>query len=249
MTAAETVLRAFLARILGWTNKAGIANALRAIELSRSYQTALVLLGDRDVVSIAMALHRRILGEGRPFVVSDPRRKDTPATARVPKNRASGAMAFRAASGGSLCLREHPRPRDQRSMVALIRGPDTDVQIIVCGNARDELHPYLLRPAPILIPSLRDRASEIPRVVDEYAADAITALGASKADFSRVDRTWVLDHAATSLREIETATLRLVALRQGGGVVNRAAVQLGMTHVALTDWLQRRRRRRRGASR
>ncbi len=247
MTAAETVLRAFLARILGWTNKAGIANALRAIHLSSSYKTALVLLGDEDVVSVAMALHRRILGAGRPFVVSDPRRQDTPATVRVPKNRVSGPMAFRAARGGSLCLHEAHRPRDPRSMAALIRGPGAKVQIIVCGNARDELHPYLLRPAPILIPRLRDRASEIPRIVDEYAADAISALGASEADFNDTDRTWVLDHAATTLREIETATLRLVALRQGDGVVNRAAVQLGMTHIGLTRWLQRRRRRR-GAS-
>lgn len=124
------------------------------------------------------------------------------------------------------------RPRAQRSMVALIQG-----RVLRCrsssADTRDAQHPYLLRPAPILIPRLHDRASEIPRIVDEYAADAVSDLGASAADFTEADRTWMLDHAATMLREIETATLCLVAVRHAGGVVNRAAVQLRMKHASL----------------
>jgi hypothetical protein len=242
MAAAEVVLRAFLARILGWSNERAVEHALRSIELSKSFHTALVLLGDDDVVALAMVLHRRILGADRPFVVSNPRRADMPATVRAPMNRWSGIAAVQAAMGGSLCLHERRMPRDRQSMAALVRGPDVPVQIIICGHSHDALHPYLLRPGPILIPPLRERASELPRIVDEYAADAISALGASEADFSDTNRRWILDHAARTLTEIEVATLRLVALRQADGVVHQAALRLGMSHVALSHWLQRRRR-------
>ncbi len=97
---SEHTLRAFLARILGWTNKDAIEHALRSIELSASYRTALVLLGDHDVVPLAMALHRRIVGADRPFILADPRRANTPATVRGPVNRESGVAAVRAAKGG-----------------------------------------------------------------------------------------------------------------------------------------------------
>ena len=83
MAAAEVVLRAFLARILGWSNEIAVEHALRSIELSKSFHTALVLLGDDDAVALAMALHRRIIGADRPFVVSNPRRADLPATMRA----------------------------------------------------------------------------------------------------------------------------------------------------------------------
>ncbi len=124
-------------------------------------------------------------------------------------------------------------------MVALIRGPGAPAQIIICGSARDALHPYLLRPAPLLIPPLRSRTSELPRIVDEYGADAISALDASATDFTGADRQWVLDRATRTLPEIEAATLRLVALRQAGSVLG-AARRLGMSHTALSQWLGRR---------
>jgi hypothetical protein len=69
-------------------------------------------------------------------------------------------------------------------------------------------------------------------------------LGADGTGFTDADRTWVLDHAASTLPEIETATLCLVALRMAGTVTG-AAKQLGMSSVALRQWMSRRRRRRR----
>ncbi len=236
---SEDTLRAFLARILGWTNKEAIEHALRSIELSASYRTVLVLLGDRGIVPLAMALHRRIVGADRPFILSDPRQPDRRATVRAPTNRNSGVEAVRAAKGGSLCLRQDRMPHDRGSMAALVRGPGAPVQIIICGGAQDALHPYLLRPAPILIPPLRTRTSELPRIVDEYAADAISALGASATSFTGADRRWVLNHATRTLSEIEAATLRLVALRQAGSVLG-AARRLGISHTALSQWLGRR---------
>jgi hypothetical protein len=152
----------------------------------------------------------------------------------------TGVSAVHAARGGSLCMRRRRLPRDLRPMAMLLRGPDAPVQIIVCAEASHNLNPFLLRPTPILVPPLSARTGELPRIVDEYACDAISTLGADATGFADVDRAWVLDHAAATLADIETATLRLVALRQASSIA-RAAARLGMSHVALTQWLGRRR--------
>lgn len=239
----EAALRAFLARILGYEHTQAIGHALRSIDLGVTRRATLVLLGDTDMVPIALALHRRTLGADRPFIVSDPRRANMSATARAPTSYTSGMTAVRAAQGGSLCLRHRRLPIDFERMVVLVRGPDADdVMVIVCSDVFHTMHPFLVRPVPIRVPALRMREREVPQIVDEYAADAIRTLGASDADFNDADRRWVIDHAARSLAAIETATLRIVAFRQAGGVVNRAAARLGLSHVALTQWLDRRRR-------
>jgi molybdenum-dependent DNA-binding transcriptional regulator ModE len=49
-----------------------------------------------------------------------------------------------------------------------------------------------------------------------------------------------MEHAATSLGEIEKTTLRLAAIRMCGSI-GRAAARLGMSHVALSGWIARRR--------
>src|SRR5262249_39827408 len=96
---------------------------------------------------------------------------------------------------------------------------------------------FLACPVPIVVPSLQQRGSELPRIVDEYAADAISTLG--NAVFYDQDRAWVREHAAESLADIETATLRIAAIRQAGSV-SAAAARLGMSHVALGAWFKRR---------
>jgi len=98
----------------------------------------------------------------------------------------------------------------------------------------------LAGPVPIDVPSLRDRASELPRIVDEYAAEAIKALHARAGSFTDRERDWVMANAATSLDEIEKATLRLVALHLSFGVRTAAAERLGMAPVSLARWLDRR---------
>lgn len=56
---------------------------------------------------------------------------------------------------------------------------------------------------------------------------------------SREDRTWLGAHACESLSEIQTATLRLVAVREAG-TVNAGSALLGISHVALAKWLNSR---------
>ncbi len=233
--------RGFCARILGWSGEHAVAveNALRSIHLSLTHCAALVLLGEGDLVPIAQALHRRTIGAEHPFVVCDRRRVNTRASARSPMNYESGMAAVRAARGGTLCVLRARVPRDFSSVVALVRDPAASVQLIVCEDERHAMDPFLALPAPIRVPSLKARVSELPRVVDEYALDAIGTLGAGDAGFTDADRTWVLEHAASTLSEIEKATLRLVALRMAG-TLRGAAERLGMTWVALGQWFGRR---------
>jgi DNA-binding NtrC family response regulator len=102
-----------------------------------------------------------------------------------------------------------------------------------------------LRPVPLQIPPLSNRARDLPRIVEEYARDAINELSANDTAFTRAARDWVIAHSASTLPEIAKGTRRLVALGQGGSI-NRAAMRLGMSHVALSQWLWRRGYGRRG---
>jgi hypothetical protein len=240
---ADASLRAFVARVIGWTNTAAIERALRSVDLAINHRAALVLAGDSNLTPIAAALHRWTLGPSAPFVTVNPHRLNADASFRSPANRKRGVDAVRAAAGGSLCLDRIRLPRDYPALVARVRDPISDVLVIVCTAACHAMDPLVLLPAPIVIPPLCARADELPRIVAEYAADAIARLGADASAFTDADQTWVLDHAARTLGEIESATLRLVALRRGGSVV-RAARLLNQSHVSLAGWLARRRRRR-----
>jgi hypothetical protein len=231
----ETALRAYLARILGWERTQAIEHAVRSIELSIAYRAALVLLGHFNLVPIALALHRRTRGD-RPFVLANPRRVDMRA-----RSFKSGVAAVRDAGGGTLCIDLRRPPSDFDAAAVEVRA--TDVQLVICSDVFHAMHPFLIRPVPIRVPPLTARARELPRIVDAYARDAIEALGAAADDdagFTAADRTWVIDHAATTLPEIEKATLRRVALRQAGTIAG-AARRLGMAPVALAQWLGRRR--------
>jgi DNA-binding NtrC family response regulator len=145
---------------------------------------------------------------------------------------------FVAAAGGSLCVLRRQLPRDFSAAVTMFRESDARVQLMICGGRRDKSLALLEVLAPILIPSLQERAAELPRIVEEFAADAAAALS-SNVSLSAKDHDWICKHSASSLDEIETTTLRLVALRQEGNVL-RASRLLGISHVSLGQWFQRR---------
>jgi DNA-binding protein Fis len=237
----ETALHSFCARILGWATDREVAveQAIRSIGLAADHSAALVLLGETDLVPIAHALHRRTFGPEQPFIVCDRNRRNTHASVRSPSNQESGVAAFRAARGGTLCVRALSLPRDLSSMLALVRNPGASVQLIICADARFDTDPFLALPVPILVPSLITRMSEVPRIIDEYAADAIKELGAREECFTETDRQWVLEHCQLTLAEIEKATLRIVAIRMSRNR-SRAAERLGMAPVSLTRWIGRR---------
>ena len=237
MSSAEE-LRGYLGRLLGWTNTDAIDHALRAIDLAREHRAQLVLCGHGDLVPLAYGLHRRALGAETPFIVCDPRRGNTPASVRSPANYVDVAAAFEAAAGGSLCVRRRRPPRGFSSLVTRLRGCDNVQYICLDENSMQ----WLVRPGPIEIPSLAERANELPRVVDEYVFDAVVELAPTRRSLvlAERDRQWLIEHAAgMSLSEIEKAALRLVALRSAPNL-SHAATRLGMAAVSLSRWAFRR---------
>ncbi len=232
-------LRNFLARLVGWgEGRAEIVDhALRSVRMAATRRAALILCGDGDLVPIARSLHRRSRGLERPFIVCDPRRHSRKETVRSAENHVMGLEALAAAAGGSVCVRTRRLPRDFQELVQELRDPGSRVQLIVCAAALEECE--RCRVTPIVIPSLSDRRSEIDRIIDEYAEDAITELAAPRASFLAADHAWVRGHASSSLAEIEKATLRLVALRASRNL-SHAAARLGMAPVSLSRWIGRR---------
>jgi len=230
-------LRRFMRRLLGWSDNRAVELAIRSLKTAIDHRAALVLCGEGDLVPIAHGLHRRALGDDRPFVVCDPRRTNMPESVRSPANRPSGVAALEVAAGGSLCVRARRLPHDFPALVAQLRAID-DVLFMVCAQ-RDYTMQLLGRPAPITVPPLARRAAEVDQVIAEYAAEAIAELGVPRTAFTAADHRWVREHAAGSLSEVEKATLRLVALRTSRNT-SVAAARLGMALVSLTRWLGRR---------
>lgn len=132
--------------------------------------------------------------------------------------------------------------RDLSEFLGMLDEPDIRVQLIVCMS-HDGRGGYPAgfpaNPMPIEVPPLGIREAELSWIVQAYADDAITELHASPSCFSEDDCEWVMKHGATSLSEIEKATLRIVAVNMTGSV-HRAARTLRMAYVSLSRWFHRR---------
>lgn len=226
-------LRAFLARIIGWSDTRAVELALNSVALAAVGCTTLVLCGKGYMVPIAQALHRRVREPDQPFVVVDLRRGEQRASGQI---RANTALVLRAARRGTCCMR---LPRAPTNLAEMHRTTE-DVMLVICGGLHLASDALLIRPAPVVVPLLASRVHELDRIIIEYAGDAVAELGAPHEAFTADDRAWVRDHAAGSLAEIEKATLRLVTLRTSGNLSD-AAARLGMAPVSLDKWLGRRR--------
>ena len=134
-------------------------------------------------------------------------------------------------------------PHDFAELLAGRHEPDPRVGLIVCPS-QDDHGEGLAAPLPVHVPPLRERALELPRIVQAYAAEAIATLRPVHPErrFTADDLQWVVDWAGTSLPEIEKATLRVVALHMSASLSD-AAMLLGMAPVSLARWLGRRSRR------
>lgn len=225
-TSTRDELRDFIARLVGWDDKARVEHALHAVRLATSHQAALVFCGEGDLVPVARGLHRHVLSDERPFVLFDPRR------------RATGADAIDAAIGGTVCLRSKRLPRDLTEPGA--GGP---------RRARPARH---LRVATAQAHGAGARADQDPSTGDQAPRDrpdhrcVRPRCQGGAADLSAAHRRrspLVRTHSATSLPEIEKGAWRLVALREAGTVA-RAAERLDMSHAALGEWFAHRRQKR-----
>jgi len=233
-------LRNFCSRLLGWNDDriADVDHALRAIRLASTGRAPLMLTGSGDLVPTAHAIHRYSLGDRVPFVVSDPRRKNTSATVRSPANCASGVDALRKAYGGTLCVRARRLPRDFAEILAAFREPECPTQLMICSRRS-----FVPNAAEINIPSLDSRCSDLPRLVSEYIEDATHALHAPDDCLDRQDIESILGQAKfggeLTISQIEKAALRSVALKMTGDLTGAARL-LGMARVSLERWIKRR---------
>jgi len=197
----------------------------------------LVLRGDDDLVPIARALHRRVVGAEGPFIVCDPGRPRSEATAHFAANHDTGMAAVAAAAGGTVCARIERLPADFPEVVASFRLPNARFRLVVCAQSLWERAPYL--GFRIAFPPLADRAGELDRIITEYAQDAFGELGVARRCLAPDDHEWIRRHASWSLPTLEKSTLRLVALRASDSL-DAAAARLGISCASLAQWVERR---------
>lgn len=222
-------LRAFLERLIGWGDERRelVDQALFSIRVAATHREPLLLRGAGNLVPIARQLHQHACGD-RPFVVA------------TPPTRGMDALA--AAAGGTLCVWRHQQPEDFDEVVSALRGLRACALLLVCAHAlprgNDVASQVVSAVRSISIPPLADRAREVPRIVEEYGADAVGAFGGGQ--MTPADSVWVANHATGSLHAIAMATRRIVALHACDGSVTQAAKLLGIAHGSLSDWLARR---------
>src|SRR5262245_54928309 len=130
--------------MLGWSDDRAVELALRSVELAAAGDTALALLGLGDMVPIAQALHQRVRGPDRPFIVPEPRRGDQLASHRAPASRGNAAVAFEAARRGTFCLRPRREPADLAEVAPELRTAE-DVMLILCADPHVANSPFLIR--------------------------------------------------------------------------------------------------------
>lgn len=225
-------LRETLARLIGWAPELGaeVDLAMRTVRMAAlRHQPLLVCGGDGDVVSAARLLHQHTLGAERPFIVCPPLRSlsSSPREAIVIHDP---RKALKAATGGTLCMWQGSQ---LDKLAASVQRPAWHAQLVVCAPQRTDL----LLKSPIVIPSLRKRATELDRIVDGFLVDACAEHGGT---FLPGDREWIRRFDCKTLARIEFAVRRIVAIRGAGGSITSAARGLGMAHSALSEWVARR---------
>jgi hypothetical protein len=137
-----------------------------------------------------------------------------------------------------MCVVAGRLPSDFDEAFERLDDPGVRVQLFVCSEKEINGRPY--RTKSIIVSPVSERPDELPWIVDEYASDALIELGGRyERHYKPDDRAWVIAEESHSLNTIQTATLRLVALRMTGNLT-RAAMKLGMTRTSLKSWIGRR---------
>jgi hypothetical protein len=234
----ERELRAFCGRLVGWADELTdiVDEVMDTLLNAIARRSPIALRGASDLVPTAHALHRRLLGSERPFVVCDPRRREGDGSVRSPPNRRTGLLALDAATGGSVCIRANRLPRDFDALVTRLRQENSTAMLFVCLNGNDPLRDLLY--PPIEIPSLAQRVPDRERLLDEFLMEAAAVLGVDTVQLAERMRSSVLRNVA-SLADLEKTALRLVALASSQNM-SQAAARLHMAPVSLSRWVSRR---------
>jgi hypothetical protein len=232
-------LRSYVRRLLGWSDakRQAVDEALRAIRFLATLRAPLGLCGDGDLTVIARELHDRTFAEQRPFIVCDPRRRRTIATTRSAESRSTAIEALDAARGGTMCIWAHHAPDDLTVARAKIAAGEARVRLVICY--RSGAPPASTVGTAIDVPSLAIRPEDLDRIIEEYAADSIASLGAARTSFTPYEHEWLKRRQPGTISEIGRSLNRLISIRQHGSIA-AAATHLGLSRVALSNWLRRR---------
>lgn len=231
-------LRVFCRRLLGSSEaqSARVDDAVDGVLTAVARGMPIALRGASDLVPVAYALHRRIVGADRPFVVCDPRRRESEGSVRMSPSRRTVALAVEAAMDGSICLRSRRLPADFDQLCESVRDAAPFPVVFVCLHGDDRVRDLISR--PLEIPPLAARDSESHCLLQESLEEAAAALGTRRLRLPRQARQDVLERVA-SFAELEKTALRVVALASARNP-SQAAVRLGMAPVSLTRWLHHR---------
>src|SRR4051794_26993832 len=92
----ERELRELCCRLFGWSDDRAslVEDVMSTLLTAVARRTAIALRGESDLAPIAHALHGRLVGADRPFVVCDPRRRDCDGSVRFPPSRKAGMQAL-----------------------------------------------------------------------------------------------------------------------------------------------------------
>jgi pSer/pThr/pTyr-binding forkhead associated (FHA) protein len=237
-SAAAAELRRFLCRLLGWSKPAQdtVNLAVRSLRVASTGNAPLMLCGDGDLSEVARGLHLRVPRKRGPFVLCLPDRKSAEESVRLAANEPTARAAIEAAQGGSICVHTDRLPKDFSAFREALLTPPYRFQVIMCAAGLGEARVYLA--TSLAIPPLSQRTSELHRIIDEYAQEALATMK-SDLPFSDADHAWVAEHSAESIAEIEKSTTRLIALRVTGSARGAASL-LGITHSSLLRWISRR---------
>jgi hypothetical protein len=240
-SARSILLRDALARMLGWSaaSAESVDLALRMVRLAALRQAILVLCGESDLAPLAEELHRLTLTSARPFVLCNSRRRAGEDEESLTRYAPDGRTAVAQATGGTVCIYDDRRsPPDLDELLRAIRRPACRAQLVVC--ARNARKAAVFHAAPIVIPGLGARQADLERIIEEYEVDAARRLGIEPLELSPAERAWVRERSSATLPDIQTATLRLVAIRHAG-TASAGAALLGLSHVSMLRWLEKRR--------
>jgi len=243
-SARTIVLRTALARMMGWS--ADLADSLdrafQNLRLAPSGKAIFMLCGEGELLTFAHELHRLTLSEQRPFVVcgevgkrkqqasSEEKAEDMPGSLQ---RVSSGLDAVALGRGGTICLDNRRLPKDLTTMFKILGDGGSPTQVFVLAKYVRKTEVYT--PAPFEIPPLYKRASEVDRLITEYEIEAKRQLSTEHLELTAVQRTRIRARCKT-LSDLQKATQRLLALRQAG-TLRGAAALLGMSQVALGEWL------------
>jgi hypothetical protein len=221
-------LRDYLARLLGWApeRRNVIDDALTAVRYLATMRSALVIAGDGDLVPVVRRLHEHVMTRAAPLIVCE--------------ERLPGMPAFEQAVGGTLCIVDHKPPLDLLAILARSKRLEREVRIALCAktipSASDSMT-ALARCSSIEVPPLARRATELDRLILEFAQDAAAELGVETNGFREHELVWLRKIGYASLTDVGETMRRVVAIRNFG--ITLAGQRLGIHYTALSKWAKR----------